>query len=995
MLKLKILFYFIGCGLTTFGNAEQIQWGFENGNHHGWKIVSGDLKSLVSGKNHYKTAIGNGIASTLYENNRSTDKLKSVVVSPVFRLKSPVISLLVGGGKHKTTYVALCDMNGKELFKVHGKNSTELISVNWDCRKFLEKPLYIKLFDNHQGSWGHITVDDINLQAKVDKKLSENIVNRVKRQAVIEQFNSELNLMSLEKTIRFLSKRYSSYPAKKYLSQLKLIKNKVANLEKTLEDEPNLIDQVKAFQREALIANPLVSDHPIMFVVRKQYKRDHHNTATLFQNGEINTKKYDPPGLIKMIDFKKNGAVKTLVNGGPTALARDPEVHFSGKKIVFSMRKNIDDDYHIYEIDSDGKNLKELTRAKQVADIDPLYLPDDSIVFTSTREPKYCMCNRHIMGNMFKMNGDGSNIHQIGKSTLFEGHSSLMPDGRIMYDRWEYVDRNFGDAQGLWTVNPDGTNHAIYWGNNTPSPGGVIDGRVIPGTNNTICIFGSCHDRPWGAVAILDQSKGVDGVQSVVRTWPAHAINRVDKGNWDAFVSITPKYEDPFPLSENFFLVSRTIGQGEKTGIYLIDTFGNEIMLHQEGAGCYDPMPIRPHKRPSVLPMKRNFKNENGRFYVQDVYVGTHMKGVKRGDVKYLRVVEAPEKRSWSHQMWGGQGTIAPGMNWHDFSNKRILGTVEVEGDGSVYFEAPSDTFLFFQLLDKDGRMIQSMRSGTMVQSGETLGCIGCHDDRVKEVPIMRKVNALKKAPQKLNGWFGKPRLFNYLAEVQPIWDKHCMSCHDYGKEGAKKLLLAPDKTCGFNASYNELWRKKYVKCVGGGPAQIQPAYSWGASQSKLVKVLQKGHHDVKLSKEDWDRINTWIDINAPYYPSYDTAYLSNLSGRCPIDHKLLKELGDLTGIPLNRLNSHHRNRGPQVSFDRPELSRCLDKLQKGSQNYKRALEIITIGKNNLEKIPRADMPNFVPGPDSLKRQKFYKEREKIELENRKAIREGRKLFDK
>ena len=71
-----------------------------------------------------------------------------------------------------------------------------------------------------------------------------------------------------------------------------------------------------------------------------------------------------------------------------------------------------------------------------------------------------------------------------------------MEDGRVIYDRWEYVDRNFGDAQGLWTVNPDGTRHAIYYGNNTNSPGGIIDPRPLPGSQLMLCIFGSCHDRP-------------------------------------------------------------------------------------------------------------------------------------------------------------------------------------------------------------------------------------------------------------------------------------------------------------------------------------------------------------------------------------------------------------------------------------------------------------------------------------------------------------------
>lgn len=211
----------------------------------------------------------------------------------------------------------------------------------------------------------------------------------------------------------------------------------------------------------------------LIFVARNQYKQDHHNTATLFQTGEINTKSFEPGAALKILDV--NDGTTEIILETKTGVIRDPEVSFDGKKIVFSYRKNIEDDYHIYEINADGSNLKQLTFAEGVSDIDPIYLPNDQIVFSSTREPKYCMCNRHIMANLFCMNPDGSNIVQIGKSTLFEGHAALMNDGRIIYDRWEYVDRNFGDAQGLWTVNPDGTKHAVFYGNNTNSPGGIID----------------------------------------------------------------------------------------------------------------------------------------------------------------------------------------------------------------------------------------------------------------------------------------------------------------------------------------------------------------------------------------------------------------------------------------------------------------------------------------------------------------------------------------
>jgi hypothetical protein len=757
-----------------------------------------------------------------------------------------------------------------------------------------------------------------------------------------------------------------------------------------------LIRELQAFRVEVATANPLIATHPILFVARHQYQRDHHNTATMFQTGEINTRKYDPRNAaLKTIDFSQGGKVTTLFDPGDTGLVRDPEVRYDGKRIIFSMRKSVRDNYHIYEMNADGTGLRQLTAAKGVFDIDPLYLPDGSIVFTSSREPKYCMCNRHIMGNMFKMDADGANIHQIGKSTLFEGHSAMLYDGRIIYDRWEYVDRNFGDAQGLWTVNPDGTNHAIYWGNNTASPGGVIDPRAIPGTDRAMCIFGSCHDRPWGAVAILDRTKGVDGRPAVVRTWPADAINRVSTtggGKWDAFMRLPVKYEDPFPLDEDYFLVSRTTGHGEQTGIYLIDTFGNQTLLHAEPNGCFDPMPIKPSPKPPVIPTRRDFENGPGRFYVQNVYRGTHMAGVKPGSIKFLRVIEAPEKRTWTNASWGGQGTIAPSMNWHDFSNKRILGTVPVEEDGSAYFEVPSDTFVFFQVLDKDGKMIQSMRSGTIIQSGETQGCVGCHDNRVKDTPARRNIMAVRRAPSKMNGWYGKPRLFNYLDEVQPVFDRHCVSCHDYGKEAGKTLNLAADKTVFFNTSYMELWRKKYIACVGGGPSQIQQAYSWGSHPSKLIQVLDNGHEGVELTREEMDRLITWVDMNGPYYPTYDSAYPRSVTGRSPLDGKQLDKLSKLTGFKF--VPNHRGNLGPLVSFDRPELSPCLKKLDKTSPQYAQALSIIQMGQQSLADKPRADMPGFQPDDYAVKRLEFYEQLSQRELEVRKAIREGRKIYD-
>jgi len=771
-------------------------------------------------------------------------------------------------------------------------------------------------------------------------------------------------------------------------------------------EQAALQEQFNQVARGLLLANPLVSKTPIVFVTREQYPGDHHNTATMFQTGEINANKFHGPGAIKTLKLAHDESnpggvtpdVKTILDV-PEGVARDLEMSFDGKKVLFSMRTGRADDYHLYEMNIDGSDLTQLTFGGGISDIDPIYLPDDKIMFTSTREPKFCMCNRHIMGNLFTMEADGANIQQVGHSTLHEGHPSLTPDGRVIYDRWEYVDRNFGDAQGVWSTNPDGTAHAIYWGNNTNSPGGVLDARTIPGTQKFISTFSSCHDRPWGAIAIVDRRRGIDGKDPVERTWPPKAIELVGKGNYDTFRGVNPKYEDPYPLSDKYFLCVRTFGQGEKTGIYLIDTFGNELLIHADESnkmGCYDPMPLAARERPPAIPDRTELKRPEGDFFVADVYQGSGMENVERGTVKYLRVVESPEKRFWTQQAWMGSGTQAPGMAFDDFNNKRIIGTVPVEEDGSAFFTVPADTHLYFQLLDDKGMMVQSMRSGVIARPGEVTSCVGCHDNRRAAVPYTGKPKALLSEPQKTKDWYGKPRNFNYVTEVQPVFDKNCVSCHDYGKPAGEKLNLAGDLGLMFNTSYLELRSKRYVKVVGAGPFRVQAPKSWGAHASRLAQVLVEGHGDaeidkkIKLSDEDFDRIVTWIDINAPYYPEYASAYRNNRYGRSPIDNGQLGRLAQLTGLNLNdqKLSSH-------VSFTRPEKSLCLQKLEPNSAAYKEAIGIIRAGQGRLAVRPRADMPNFqLTDPIEIAAEEKYRERLAIEEEMRAAIAEGQRKYE-
>jgi hypothetical protein len=765
-------------------------------------------------------------------------------------------------------------------------------------------------------------------------------------------------------------------------------------------------DAFAALQREALVANPLVSGQPILFVSRPQYLPDHHNTETMFQTGECNTGSYRGGGALKVLDLAAGGAVRTLVDPGRDGMVRDPDVYFDGHKVIFSMRRDIRDNYHLYEVNADpsaqpgagGSGLRQLTSAPGVFDIDPIYLPDESVVFSSSRDPKYCFCNKHIMGNLFRMEADGANIHQIGGNTLFEGHPNLMPDGRILYDRWEYVDRNFGDAQGLWTVNPDGTQHAVYYGNNTESPGAKLDGRILP-NGLCLCTFTACHDRPWGALALLDRSKGVDGREPVLRTWPRLAADLVGPGEFDRIGGVRPRYEDAYPLNDKYFLAARCTGGNEQTAIVLLDIFGNEIELYAELPGCYDPMPLGQRPPPPVIPVRRVYTNAPGRIYVQDVYVGTHMEGVKRGDVKSLRVVESGEKRSWNAEPWTGQYGYAPGtqwppVNWGDLGNKRVLGTVPVDADGSAYFECPPHAFVFFQLLDAKGRMIQTMRSGALVQPGELQGCIGCHENRVRQTPVNANPIALQHAAVPLRGWHGRKEFFSYARDVQPVWDRNCIRCHDYGKPAGAKLLLCGDRAMTFSASYKDLFLKHVINCLGTGRAPILQPYAWGSNRSKLVETLDKGHHDVRLTPEEMDTIVTWIDLNGPYYPTYDCAYPENLAGRCPLDNTQVGRLGTLVGLNFKALVNYGSSRGAMVSFDRPEISPCLAALDKASPGYAEALAIIRAGQAQLKAKPEADREGFVPAEQSARRREFLATRQRREAAILDAMATGRKVYD-
>jgi len=286
------------------------------------------------------------------------------------------------------------------------------------------------------------------------------------------------------------------------------------------------------------------------------------------------------------------------------------------------------------------------------------------------------------------------------------------------------------------------------------------------------------------------------------------------------------------------------------------------------------------------------------------------------------------------------------------------------------------------------------MRSGTMAQPGETNGCIGCHENRLS-VPVNQNKMplALRKAPSKMNGWKGEARKFNYAKEVQPIFDQHCVKCHDFGKKAGEKLILAGDKDPFFNASYIDLHLRKMINCVGGGPSDIQQALSWGSNASRLTEIIDGDHFNTQLSQDELERIYTWIDINGPYYPEYESAYPDNLAGRCPLNNDELKRIEELSDMQFKDLSGFTRKLGPQLSFDRPELSPLLEKVD-APDARKEIIALLELGHQRLKETPRADMEGFIPCPEHQKKLGLYQAGKVRQFNILTMIQKGEKVYD-
>ena len=626
----------------------------------------------------------------------------------------------------------------------------------------------------------------------------------------------------------------------------------------------DLASKYAELQRGALLANPLIDFNRLLLVRRKA------NQLGLPQNWQGNCalpqRGYDNE-IAVLSPLDRNASCQTLFKPGKGEFVGDVDLHFDGDRMLFSMPGGKHNRWQIWEIKADGSGLRQVTPGEEpdVDNYDACYLPDGRIAFDSTRcfHGVPCVGGGNTVANLCLLGTDGK-VRQLCFDQDHDWCPTVLNTGRLLYSRWEYSDSPHYFTRLLFQMNPDGSNQMEYYGSNSMWPNSIFYARPIPGNpTKVVAVISGHHGVPrMGELVLFDPAAGRHEAQGAVQRIPGRG-KKVEPIIRDTLVDGSwPRFLHPYPLSEKHFLVSCQPTPQSNWGLYLVDTFDNMVLIHEEpGYAMLEPLPLRPTPRPPVIPDKVDPSKTEAVVYLSDVYQGPGLAGVPRGTVKKLRVYEP----HYAYPGMGGHINIGIDGPW---DARRIHGTVPVEADGSASFRVPANTPLAVQPLDAEGKAVQIMRSWFTAMPGETLSCVGCHESQ-NTTPPPKQTLATRRAPSAIEPWRGPVRPFSFKNEVQPVLDRLCVGCHDGRSEAGPDLRVdGKARFRNFTPSYVAL--HPFVRRPGPeSDYHIQKPLEYHADGSELVQLLKQGHHGVQLDAEAWDRLVTWIDLNVPDYGTW------------------------------------------------------------------------------------------------------------------------------
>jgi formylglycine-generating enzyme required for sulfatase activity len=691
-----------------------------------------------------------------------------------------------------------------------------------------------------------------------------------------------------------------------YLARLTALEAEQAALPSSAGPEAHapIIAQFDALQREALLANPLL-DFPSLLLIRRRADR-----LGLPMNYEGNTD-LEPTGydntLVTLSPPAPGGRIETVFRPANDVFIGDVDLHYDGEKLLVSL-PDPGGRWGVGELHLPTGTLTPLPLIDEpdVHNYDACYLPDDRIVFTSTAPfiGVPCVGGQSQVANLYLLDHQ----QRVRRLTHDQDHNwcpAVLNTGRILYQRWEYADIAHAFTRLLFHANPDGSAQMEYYGGNSFWPTAMFYARPIPDHPTMIVtVVGGHHDAPrQGELILLDPALGRREAGGVVQRIPGFG-QPVQPVILDGLISASwPRFLHPYPLNQKYFLVSCKPTRTSHWGVYLVDVFDNFVLLHEEpGWAFLEPVPWRKTRRQPILPDRTDPNTTDAVVLMTDVYHGPGLAGVPRGTVKSLRLV------GYTYTFHGlGAEPDRVGLDG-PWDIKQILGTVPVEADGSASFRVPACTPISLQPLDAEGKALALMRSWFTAAPGEVLSCAGCHEPQNTASPFHSTPLALGRDPSPITPWYGPARGFSFAREVQPVLDAYCTACHngetfadgqanfDLTARPAERIPSAFQMH--FSPSYMELRRWVHTPTLESD-AHLLPPRDFHADASRLIQILRDDHYGVTLNGEAWDRLITWIDLNAPFHGTWQEVTASN-----PVKHAAARHGA------ARRRELHHRYAG-------------------------------------------------------------------------------------
>lgn len=665
-------------------------------------------------------------------------------------------------------------------------------------------------------------------------------------------------------------------------------------------EEQGLYLAVREAKRTLLFSNPALDFDEILLVDMPYPQGSEWRHETRHRLGYMAV----PGGrLLVLKGLHPGGTVRQLMPQPPLhGSFWRPDLSFDAQKVLFCFKPHNEKSFHLYEINVDGSGLRQLTDGPY-DDVDPVYLPDGHLLFPTTRGNNYVRCMPPT--NSFELaraDADGRNLYIISQSNEPDYLPSVMNDGRVVYTRWEYTDKPLWRAQGLWTLHPDGTQVVTFWGNQSVWPDLMKDARAIPGSRRVLFTGSAHHDWFAGSVGIIDPDRGhnfPNGLTKVTADveWPESGNGPEDPVESPRYHASGkyPAYYSPYPLSETDLLVSAQ--RDGKFRLYLMDVDGNRELVYEGVHNVLHAMPLKPRPVPPVLadhvawPTAENRDAPKpGVIYSNNVY--QNAPEALRGKAKYLRILQIDPKTYtyWHKRPYISTGPVVSAVQSEGV--KRIIGTVPIEEDGSVSFQAPPGQALHFQLLDGDFRALQTMRSFVGVMPGESRGCLGCHESHSRTPQVATKSLATAAAPRSITPPPWKDATVSYARYVRPLLDRYCAECHEGEGEG-RKVFDTTERPSppSFSEPYMTLigrpaWGAPYappekpepgfgiagVMMVEAYDQRDPKAYATPAPmtslsyRSPLVEMVSSGkHYGVKVDETSRQRLIAWVDALCPY----------------------------------------------------------------------------------------------------------------------------------